>query len=125
MLKHIAITVNDKNDINAFYRDLLGFSESRRFTLPEELSDELFGIKESAEVVMLHSDDIYLEVFLSDRKIESVYNHVCIGVRNREDIIERAQSSGYTVTRAGRTSKPDLIFLRDSSGNSFELVDSE
>lgn len=125
MLKHIAITVNDKNDINTFYKDLLRFSETRSFTLPENLSDELFGVNGSTKVVMLHSDDINLEVFLSDRKIESVYNHVCIGVQNREDIIERAQSAGYTVTRAVRTSKPDLVFLRDSSGNSFELVDSE
>jgi len=125
MLKHIAITVNDKKDINTFYKDLLGFSETRRFTLPEELSDELFGINESTEVVMLHSNDIYLEVFLSDRKIEPIYNHICIAVHNRDDVTGRAQSAGYTVTRVGRTSKPDLVFLRDSSGNSFELMDSE
>ncbi len=125
MLKHIAITVNENNDINAFYRDLLGFSETRRFTLPEELSDELFGIKESTEVVILFSDDIYLEVFLSGRKMKPAYNHICIGVQNREDLMGRAQCSGYSVTRVRRTPKQDLIFLRDSSGNSFELVDSK
>ena len=125
MLKHIAITVNDKNDISTFYKDLLGFSAERSFTLSEDLSDELFGIKGSVEVILLHSDDTYLEVFLSGRKMKPVYNHICITVKNREDLIGKAQFAGYTVTRVGRTLKPDLVFLRDSSGNSFELVDSE
>lgn len=125
MLKHIAITVNDESDLNAFYKDLLGFTEVRSFVLHEELSDKLFGIKGSIEVVLLHSNGIYLEVFLSDQKTESGYNHICIAVQNREDLTGRAQSAGYTVTRVGRTSKQDLVFLRDSSGNSFELVDSE
>lgn len=125
MLKHIAITVNDKNDIDTFYKDLLGFSKTRSFTLPENLSDELFGIKESVKVVLLHSKDISLEVFLSGRRMEPAYNHICIAIQNRENIVGRAQSAGYTVTRVGRSLKPDLVFLKDSSGNSFELVDSE
>jgi len=123
MLRHVAITVNRESDLNLFYGSILGFSEIRRFTLPDDLSDKLFGISDATEVVLLNSGDIYLEVFLSDRKTEPVYSHICISVQNRMDILKLAELNGYSVTRVERASKEDLVFIRDCTGNSFELVE--
>jgi len=123
MLRHVAITVNRESDINRFYEGILGFSEVRRFILPDDLSDQLFGISDATEVVLLNSGDIYLEVFLSERKIEPVYSHICISLQNRIDVMQKAELNGYSVTIVERTSKEDLVFLRDGTGNSFELVE--
>ena len=123
MLRHVAITINREMDLETFYKEILGFNEMRRFTLPVDLSDKLFGISEATEVVLLKSGDIYLEAFLSNRKIDPVYGHICISLQNRIDAMQKAELNGYSVTRIERTAKEDLVFIRDGTGNSFELVE--
>ena len=123
MLRHVAITINREMDLETFYKEILGFNEMRRFTLPADLSDKLFGISEATEVVLLKSGDIYLEAFLSNRKIDPVYGHICISLQNRIDAMQKAELNGYSVTRIERTAKEDLVFIRDGTGNSFELVE--
>lgn len=39
MLEHIGITINVENDIQAFYKDLLGLKEVKKFDLYKDLSE--------------------------------------------------------------------------------------
>ncbi|MBW2649254.1 MAG: hypothetical protein JRC53_05490 [Deltaproteobacteria bacterium] len=41
MLEHIGITINEENDIQAFYKDLLGLKEVQKFDLYKDLEQEL------------------------------------------------------------------------------------
>ena len=121
MLEHIGITINKESDIEAFYKDLLGMKEAHKFDLYKDLSEKLFGISNAVSVTYLSSDDLFLELFLTDRKQEPVYNHICISVLNRDSLIKKAKSVGFPVTQIKRESRDDLLFIRDNSGNVFEI----
>ncbi|MEA3486933.1 MAG: VOC family protein [Thermodesulfobacteriota bacterium] len=121
MLEHIGITINEENDIQAFYKDLLGLKEVHKFDLYKDLSEKLFGINNAVSVTHLSGDDLFLELFLTYRKQDPVYNHICISVRNRDSLIKKAESRGFPVTQIKRESRDDLLFIRDKSGNIFEI----
>ena len=121
MLEHIGITINEENDIQAFYKDLLGLKEVHKFDLYKDLSEKLFGISNAVSVTHLSSDDLFMELFLTDKKQDPVYNHTCISVRNRDSLIKKAESMGFPVTQINREARDDLLFIRDNSGNIFEI----
>jgi len=121
MLEHIGITINEEGDIDAFYKDLLGLKEERRFELDEDFSEKLFGTGDRVSVTLLSGDDLLMELFLTEKSQTPVYNHICISVDNRGDIIKRAESTGFPVTRIERESGNDILFIRDRSGNIFEI----
>ncbi|MEA2014791.1 MAG: VOC family protein [Thermodesulfobacteriota bacterium] len=121
MLEHIGITINEMSDIQTFYKDLLGLEEVQSFDLNRDLSEKLFGISDVVPVTHLSSDDLFMEVFLTDRKQNPVYNHVCISVQDRDSLVRKAESMGFYVTQIERESGYDLIFIKDKSGNTFEI----
>ncbi|MBN2283245.1 MAG: VOC family protein [Deltaproteobacteria bacterium] len=121
MLEHIGITVNRKKDIEAFYKGVLGLKEIHTFEVAEEESEKLFGIKGGALVTLLARGNFRMEVFLTRRKQRPAYNHLCISVRDRESLIAKADALGYSMTKLARQSKESLVFLKDGSGNTFEI----
>ncbi len=121
MLEHIGITINEENDIQAFYKDLLGLKEVQKFDLYKDLSEKLFGISNAVSVTHLSGDDLFLELFLTDRKQDPVYNHICVSVQDRDSFIRKAESKGFPITQIRRESRDDLLFIRDNSGNIFEI----
>ena len=123
MLKHIGLTINNKSDIQFFYRDLLRLEEVRQFDLYQDLSEQLFDISATPSVTLLANDTMTIELFLSDIKQEPVYNHVCLAIPDREQIINQARAAGFPVIIVTRESRDDLVFIKDSSGNTFEIVE--
>lgn len=121
MLEHIGITINVESDIQAFYKELLGLKEVKKFELYKDLSEKLFGISNTVPVTHLSSDDLLIELFLTDKKQNPVYNHICISVQDRDNIIKKAKSMGFSVTNIKRESRDDLLFIKDKSGNIFEI----
>jgi catechol 2,3-dioxygenase-like lactoylglutathione lyase family enzyme len=47
-------------------------------------------------------------------------NHLCISVENREKLIKEVQDRGYETIIIERK-QPDLVFIKDKSGNIFEI----
>ncbi|RLB25050.1 MAG: hypothetical protein DRG73_02880 [Deltaproteobacteria bacterium] len=121
MFEHIGITINEESDIQAFYKDLLGLKEINKFDLFDDLSEKIFGISNTVPVSLFSYDDLLIELFLTDKKQKQVYNHICISVKNRDDIIKKATSMGFPVTKIKRESKDYLLFIKDNSGNIFEI----
>jgi len=121
MLEHIGITINRESDIDNFYKELLGLKEVRKFDLYQEFSETLFGISDSVAVTYLSGDDLFVELFLTGKKQTPVYNHICFSIPERDSFVEKAESMGFPVTRIERESRDNLIFLRDNSGNIFEI----
>ena len=121
MLEHIGITINEESDIDTFYKDLLGLKEERKFELYEDFSEKLFGTGERVPVALLSGEDFFMELFLTERKQTPGYNHICISVENRGDIIAKAKSMGFPVTEIERESRDAIVFIRDRSGNIFEM----
>jgi len=121
MFEHIGITINEESDIQAFYKDLLGLKEINKFDLFDDLSEKIFGISKTVPVSLFSNDDLLIELFLTDKKQKQVYNHICISVKNRDNIIKKATSMGFPVTTIKRESKDYLLFIKDNSGNIFEI----
>ncbi len=119
-LEHIALTITDHKEITKFYQEILGFAEIRSFNLPQDLAMEIFGIKKETNVFHIQKDDLLLELFLMPERFEHVYNHICISVPDREAIVNKAMRDGYACTRV-RRQHSDMIFLKDKSGNVFEM----
>lgn len=119
-LEHIALTIADHKEIKKFYQEILGFAEIRSFILQKELAMEIFGIKKETNVFHIQKDDLLLELFLMPERFEHVYNHLCISVPNREAMVKKAIKDGYECIRVSRQHF-DMIFLKDKSGNVFEV----
>jgi len=121
MFEHIGITINEQSDIQAFYKDLLGMKQVSRFDIHEGLSEKIFDIQSPVQVTHFSSDDLLVELFLTDKRQKPVYNHICISVQSRDNIIKKAKSMGFSVTKIERESKDYLLFIKDNSGNMFEI----
>ena len=121
MFEHIGITITKESDIKDFYQNLLGLKEVRKFDLYDDLSEKIFGINAPVSVTFFSSNDFFIELFLTDKKQNPVYNHICISVPNRHNIIKKAKSMGFSVTNIEREARDDLVFIKDNSGNIFEI----
>ncbi len=120
-LNHIGLNIVSENELNTFYKSILGFEEERCFELDLHLSNQIFGIEKPAKVFLIKKDDLLLELFVNKNIVKNGYNHLCIEVENRNGIVEQCFRNGYETIKKERSGKPDLIFVKDKSGNIFEL----
>jgi catechol 2,3-dioxygenase-like lactoylglutathione lyase family enzyme len=121
MLNHIGLNVVSENEIDTFYTGILGFVKEYDFELNNSLSGEIFGINKPVKSVLLKNEDLVLELFVYENSAKCGYNHVCIEIDNRHEIAGQCAKSGYETVVKERAGKPDLIFVKDKSGNIFEL----
>lgn len=119
-LEHIALTIKDSKEINDFYCNVLGMNRTRDFILKRDVADVLFGIDSDVEVSFLEKDGITFEVFTSESLNARPVDHICISVLDREVLVEKAEQKGYAFIRIKRP-EFDLVFIKDKSGNLFEL----
>jgi len=119
-LNHIAITITDFSEIKDFYKDLLGMKDVRQFTLNKNLSKNIFGLEKETIAYLLQKDELFFEIFILPQDIEKGFNHICFSVPDREEIVKQAKHKNYVVTRIEREHF-DLIFVKDKSGNIFEI----
>ncbi len=119
-LNHIAITITDFSEIEGFYKNLLGMKDVRSFEISKDKVIEIFGIEKEITAYQLQKDDLVFEVFVLPKPFEKGFNHICISVPDREGLIVKARQDNYDVIRIEREHF-DLIFVKDKSGNIFEI----
>lgn len=122
-LEHIALTITDPAEIKDFYYNILGMSEVRNFVLEKDLAREIFGIDKETSVFLLQKDELLLEIFLLPEQHKQNFEHICISIKKREEFIEKAAQNAYKYIRLNRK-YTDLIFIKDKSGNIFEIKES-
>jgi len=122
-LEHIALNIADLKEIESFYCEILGMSEIRHFVLDKNLAREIFGIEKETTVFQLEKNEIVLEIFLIPERFEYGFSHLCISISDREEIANKADQNGYSCMRLKRRNS-DMIFIKDKSGNIFELKQS-
>jgi len=118
-LEHIAITINHSDEIINFYERILGMEQERNFVLDKTLSTKIFGVNGNLPVYLMKREDFVLEIFIYKQNLQSV-NHLCISVDNRENLTKKLQEKGYETIIIERE-QPDLVFIKDKSGNIFEI----
>ncbi len=120
-LNHIALSIQNKEELRDFYEDILGFHLEYQYEIDESLSSTIFDIEEPAEVFRYSKNNLHLELFVATEKTISAFAHIGIDVKDRETTVKTCQEAGYKVTRVVRNEKYDLLFVSDKAGNKFEL----
>lgn len=120
-LNHIALTIQNKEELVSFYQNILGFSLEYQFEIDATLSGTIFGIDKQVEVYRYSKDNLHFEFFIATEKTMPAFAHIGLDVEDREAMAEKCKKAGYEVTRMEREEKYDLIFVRDKAGNKFEL----
>lgn len=124
-IAHIAIPSFYPEEDTFFYEKILKLKPKAKYTASENVMNYIFNTPSAVEVVIYEKKGITLEVFhLPKEYREKAYKevfHICIVVRNREKLVKEVERRGYEVKRLKREGKPDLIFIKDKSGNLFEV----
>jgi len=120
MLQHVALAINDSEEIPRFYETILHFSLNRQFQVNAELIRQIFHAEGAVDVALMEHDDTTLEIFLSPEKEKKVFSHLCLAYRNAEQISKKATELGYQVW-VKENPVNNTYFIRDKSGNIFEI----
>jgi|LGOV01.1.fsa_nt_gb catechol 2,3-dioxygenase-like lactoylglutathione lyase family enzyme len=122
-LEHIALTISDTEEINNFYRDILGLEHDRTFKLDKSLSYKIFDISANPSIYIMQKNNLALEIFVASQTNKQGYNHICLTITNREEVLQKAIAKNYKYIRIKRESH-DIIFIKDKCGNTFEMKES-
>ena len=120
-LNHIALNIHEKKELIDFYQNIFGFHPEYQLDLNLDLATKIFNIEKQSDVFLYKNDHMLLELFVYPESTTQGFAHICLEMTDREKIAQKAEQSGYPVTRIKRTDKPDILFIRDKAGNIFEL----
>lgn len=119
-LEHCALSITVPEDIHHFYQDILGMEKVKDFILNRSLANDIFGIDRDTPISLLKNDQVVFEIFITDIIPKKNFNHICLALDDRKSVFETAQQKGYSGIYKQRESS-ELFFLKDKSGNVFEL----
>ncbi len=120
ILEHIAITISEERDVKDFYINILGMREVKAYVLNKILAQNIFGIQKDTNVFYLQKNNLFLEIFVTDEKLNQGFDHICLATKDRETFVTKAEAQNYECIRIKRDIF-DLIFIKDKSGNIFEM----
>jgi len=78
MLQHIALTVNDPEELKNFYEAVLLFNMHHKFSLKGEIARQIFDEEGLTDVYVMNHQDIQFEIFISPKKEKKVFSHICL-----------------------------------------------
>ena len=119
-LNHVALQYSDRKKAEIFFTDILGIPKTRSFTLSDQLSEKIFGIEKTVDVDVFDNGNVRFEIFITDHKSKSFFDHTCIEIEDKEKFINRCKQNGlkpYTIPKGEK----ELLFVRDFSDNLYEV----
>lgn len=120
-LNHAGLNIQSEDEIVNFYENILGFNLEYQFDTPPELSDNIFGINKQLKVFLYKKEALLFELFVHFENFKQGFSHLCLEVKDREQMITKCEKCDYKVKRIERNNRPDLLFIEDKAGNIFEL----
>ncbi|MBN2637168.1 MAG: VOC family protein [Prolixibacteraceae bacterium] len=120
-LNHIALSVNDSEEIKNFYENILGFSLKRKFLMDASISLKFFGKENEINVCFMEKDEIGFEIFLYPDKERQTFPHLCLEYQNINNLYFNAIKLGYKTEIKINPGRNNTYFIWDKSGNMFEL----
>jgi len=119
-IKHVGIQCNDRESARIFFKEILGLDFKKTFSISNDLSNNLFGIAQDVTIDVYENDHSYFEVFITKNNTKNKYQHICIEIENKNQLIDKCKGHGLepiVVDKNGKT----LLFIRDFSGNLYEV----
>jgi catechol 2,3-dioxygenase-like lactoylglutathione lyase family enzyme len=117
---HIGLTISESSDIRNFYQNILGMELQRNFVIDNFLAKTIFGLEKELKVYSGEIGNLKLELFTTDQEIPKTCNHICLSVSERDKFIGKIKENGYECIVLTREMS-DLVFVKDKSGNLFEI----
>lgn len=124
-LNHIGLNIQSKTELLDFYQDILGLKFEYQFELTSDFASKIFGIDNQPEVFHYKNEHINLELFVNPDNSIHGYAHICIEVTDLKSIAAKCEQSGYPVIRIKRIDRHDILFIKDKTGNIFELKEGK
>jgi catechol 2,3-dioxygenase-like lactoylglutathione lyase family enzyme len=121
---HVALQYSDKKKADIFFTKILELNIIKSFIISEQLSNEIFGLKKEVRVIVYANKKISFEIFITDKKTNYLYEHICIEIISKDMFIKRCNKYGVKpiyVKKEDRT----LLFIRDFEGNLFEIKEKK
>jgi len=119
-IAHIALQYHDKKEAETFFCGILGLNKEKEFTIPADMADSIFGIGKDVDVVVYSNKNARFEIFFTEERPKIVYEHICINVESREEIINLCKKYGVEINNVKKESK-ELLFIRDFNGYIYEI----
>lgn len=121
---HVALQYSDRTQAEIFFSKILNLHLNKTFSLSKELSNEIFKINEEVTVDVYCNEESYFEIFITKIKNHNSFNHVCIEIDNKKDLIERCKKYNIEPLFV-KKGKKTLFFIRDFSDNLFEIKEKQ
>lgn len=119
-LGHVGIWAVNLEEVEKFYRDILGFQEERSYEVSAENMEAIFGVNHSCQVKVYGMEDSRIELFDAPKGVKSGINHFAVSVEDRKSFCEEAASKGAKVIEVWRGDHP-VYFVEGPSGVLIEI----
>lgn len=123
-LNHVGLQCLERKKAEIFFTKVLQIPKIRTFEVSEELSEAIFGIKNSVEIDVYDNGKTKFEVFITKKMKDFFYEHVCLEVDNKKEFIKRCKKYGIEPLLVRKEGK-DLLFIRDFSDNLYEVKEKQ
>lgn len=130
MLKvhHLGIWVQDLDRSSWFYGQVMGFEKQYDYQIPAELVRHIFGRDTDCHVEVFRRDEVTLELFRPDEKMEDqsslplapAINHFGLQVADKKTFCKQAEVQGAQVIEVQREDHC-VYFIRDPQGILIEI----
>lgn len=121
MLRHIAIHINEENEIQDFYSDVLHFTEFNRFDLDKNVAEKVFGLSSAVEVVRMRQFNVELELLIHPAKLANGLAHHALEFWRMQEVYDIATQKGYQHFHLSKENGRNAFYVKDKAGNLFEL----
>jgi hypothetical protein len=119
-IKHVGLQYNDRESARIFFKEILGLNFKKSFSLSKDLTKEIFDIPEDVTIDVYENDDSYFEIFITKNTIKNKYDHVCIEIESKSQLIDKCKKHGIDPIIVKKNDKT-LLFIRDFSKNLYEI----
>lgn len=121
-LNHIGLTAPSEDQADRFFFTLLGCEKLNAWTVPAEITSQLFHVDQPLTVINYRHGPIRFEVFIDPKPTADPtrLSHLCLEVPDRGALLDQAAKSGYPIRRAVREGR-EVIFLGDEAGYLYEI----
>ncbi len=122
--KHVALQYSDRKKAEIFFNNILGLSLDKTFSLSKNLSKDIFRLNEEVIVDVYRNKEACFEVFITKIQTKYNYEHTCIEIDNKEELIKRCKKYGIEPIFVKKGEKI-LLFIKDFSGYLFEIKEKQ
>jgi len=123
-IHHVALECESQQAAETFFTKVLGIPKVKSSVLPRELSASIFQIDKPVPMETYDNGAVRFEVFLLAEPHPPIFVHIGIEIDDKPAFIARCQAVGlfpFVIEKEGK----QLLFVRDFSGNLFEVVEKK